>query len=301
MNPCLSVLVALSIPVIACAQDGAAIPDAAKPVAAELQAKEGVVYKTIGDVDLRLFLFFPENHLASDTRPAAVFYFGGGWNSGTVAQFQPQARYLASRGMVAAVADYRVMKRHGTSPFACVADGKSAIRWLRSNAKRLGIDPKRIAAGGGSAGGHVAATTGVVAGLEEKGEDQAVSSRANALLLFNPVFDNGPGGYGHARVKDRYREISPLHNIEAGAPPTIVFLGTKDTLIPVATAERYAAKMKQVGSRCDLHLYKGQPHGFFNPRNKQHYYLTVLEMDRFLESLGWLQGKPTIEKPAAKK
>ncbi|MFT4511367.1 MAG: acetyl esterase [Planctomycetota bacterium] len=298
MNRFLSMLLALSIGPLASAQNAAAKPDAAKPVAAELQAKAGVVYKTIGDVELRLYLLFPKGHLATDTRPAAVFYFGGGWNGGTVEQFKPHARYLASRGMVTAVCDYRVKQRHGTDPFACVADGKSAVRWLRRNAKRLGIDAKRIAAGGGSAGGHVAATTGVVPGLDEKGEDTAVSSKANALLLFNPVFDNGPGGYGHGRVKKRYREISPLHNIAKGAPPTIVFLGTKDKLIPVATAESYAAKMKEVGSRCDLHLYKGQPHGFFNPRNKKHYYLTVLEMDRFLISLGWLQGEPTIKKPA---
>jgi acetyl esterase/lipase len=301
MNPFLPVLMALSIPAMALAQDGVAKPGARKQVTAALRAKEGVVYKSVGDVNLRVHLFFPKDHLATDTRPAAVFYFGGGWNGGSVDQFKPHARYLASRGMVAAVADYRVKQRHGTSPFACVADAKSAVRWLRSNATRLGIHPDRIAAGGGSAGGHVAATTGVVPGLEEKGEDQAVSTKANALLLFNPVFDNGPGGYGHQRVKKRYLEISPLHNIQKGAPPTIVFLGTKDTLIPVATAESYAAKMKAVGSRCDLHLYKGQPHGFFNERNNKHYYLTVVEMDRFLESLGWLQGEPTIKKPAAKK
>ena len=301
MNRCLSMLLALSIGPMVFAQDATAKPDTAEPVAAELQAKTGVVYKTVGDVELRLYLFFPKDHLATDTRPAAVFYFGGGWNSGSTEQFKPHARYLASRGMVTAVCDYRVKKRHGTNPFACVADGKSAVRWLRSNAKRLGINPKCIAAGGGSAGGHIAATTGVVPGLEEKGEDTTVSSKANALLLFNPVFDNGPDGYGHNRVKERYREISPLHNIAKGAPPTIVFLGTKDSLIPVATAENYAAKMKAADCRCDLHLYEGQSHGFFNLRNKKHYYLTVLEMDRFLISLGWLQGEPTIKQPKPSK
>ena len=134
------------------------------------------------------------------------------------------------------VADYRVKSRHGTTPFECVKDGKSAVRWLRANADRLGIDPNRIAAGGGSAGGHVAAATGNVPGLEEPGEELHVSSVPNALLLFNPVYDNGPGGYGHERVRDRFHEISPLHNIKPGAPPTIVFLGTDNALVPVATA-----------------------------------------------------------------
>lgn len=271
----------------------AAIAAAQQPTAIDGAVTE--VYKKVGAVELRIHVFVPEGHDPAKPRPAAVFFFGGGWNGGRIGQFEAQARYLASRGMVTALADYRVKSRHETTPFACVADGKSAVRWLRTHCKRLGIDPTRIAAGGGSAGGHVAATTGVVAGLEEKGEDTAVSARADALLLFNPVFDNGPDGYGHARVKSRWREISPLHNIGKGAPPTIVFLGTKDKLIPVATAETYAAKMKAAGSRCDLHLYAGQPHGFFNAnRDQRHYALTVRAVDAFLASLGWLEGEPTI-------
>ena len=267
----------------------------------KLQGAIAKLYKTASDTKLFLYIFNPQDHAAGDKRPAIVFFFGGGWNGGTPTQFEPHARYLASRGMVAIVADYRVKSRQGTSPFECVADGKSAVRWIRSNAGELGIDPDRIAAGGGSAGGHVAATTGVVPGLEERGEDTTVSSKANALVLFNPVYDNGPDGYGHDRVKDRYKEISPLHNIAKGAPPTIVFLGTKDKLIPVATAEAYQKKMEEVGSRCDTHLYEGQPHGFFNQsRDAKHYYLTVLEMDKFLISLKWLEGSPTIKPPPEK-
>lgn len=257
-----------------------------------------MVYKTVGEVELRLLAHYPAGHTASDTRPAVVFFFGGGWNGGRIDQFALQARYLASRGMVALLADYRVKSRHGTTPFACVADGKSAIRWVRAHAKRIGVDANRIAAAGGSAGGHVAAATGVIDGLEEPLEDHSVSSRADALLLFNPVFDNGPDGYGYSRVKERFREISPLHNLRAGAPPTIVLLGTEDRLIPVATAQEYQRRMQQVGSRCDLHLYEGQGHGFFNrDRNVRHYCLTVRAMDEFLITLGWLQGQPTILVP----
>jgi acetyl esterase/lipase len=198
--------------------------------------------------------------------------------------------------MVGIVADYRVKSRQGTTPFECVKDGKSAIRWVRAHARDLGIDPDRIAAGGGSAGGHVAAATATVPGLEEEGEDSSISCRPNALLLFNPVYDNGPGGFGHERVKERYKEISPIHNIQKGTPPAIVFLGTNDSLIPVATAEKYKELMEQAGSRSDLHLYEGQPHGFFNRRkSEEHFLKTVTEMDRFLESLGYLKGEPTIK------
>jgi acetyl esterase len=252
------------------------------------------VYKTTGGVKLRLWLFTPKGHKPSDKRPGAVFFFGGGWTGGTPLQFEPHARYLASRGMVAAIADYRVKGRQGTSPFECVKDGKSAVRWLRTHAARLGIDPKRIAAGGGSAGGHVAAATGTLSGLDEPSEDAKISSKPNALLLFNPVFDNGPKGYGHRRVKARWKEISPLHNLRKGVPPTIVFLGDRDRLIPVKTAETYKKKTEAVGGRCDLHVYAGQSHGFFNKRNAPMYAKTVREMDKFLASLGWLTGDPTV-------
>ncbi len=254
-----------------------------------------VSYKVIGDVTLKLHIFNPPGHSASDKRPAVVFFFGGGWKGGTPSQFYPQCGYLASRGMVAVAAEYRVKSRHGTSPKECVADGKSAVRWIRRHAAELGINPDKLAAGGGSAGGHVAAATGTVKLFDEKGEDASVSCIPNALVLFNPVFDNGPGGYGYSRVKEYWRDISPLHNIDGKAPPTVVFLGTKDKLIPVATAENYKKRMEEKKRRCDLHLYKGQGHGFFNFRNKTHYTKTVLETDRFLKSLGFLKGKATLK------
>ncbi len=261
----------------------------------QLDGARSEVYKSIGDTRLSLYIFEPTGHKATDRRPAAVFFFGGGWNGGTPTQFEPHCRYLASRGMVAITADYRVKSRNGTTPFECVKDGKSAVRWVRANAARLGIDPHRIAAGGGSAGGHVAAATGTVPGLEEDGEDQTVSAVPNALILFNPVYDNGPDGYGYDRVSDRYKEISPLHNIRVGAPPTVVFLGTEDKLIPVTTAKKYEEAMKAVGSRCDTHLYENQPHGFFNKgRSGDRFYLqTVRAMDEFLISLEWLDRSPT--------
>lgn len=148
-----------------------------------------------GPVSLNLHVFNPEGHQASDSRPAIIFFFGGGWNSGSPSQFHPHCAYLASRGMIAISAEYRVRDFHGTSPQECVLDGKSAVRWVRQNAASLGIDPGKILAGGGSAGGHVAAAAGTLSGYEEPGEDLAVSSRPDALVLFNAVFDNGPTGY----------------------------------------------------------------------------------------------------------
>ena len=98
--------------------------------------------------------------------------------------------------MVAMAAEYRVKSRHNTTPFECVMDGKSALRWIRKNAAKLGVDPERIGAGGGSAGGHVAAAVATVPGLNEEGEDLSISCLPDTLVLFNPVYDNGPGGFG---------------------------------------------------------------------------------------------------------
>lgn len=149
-------------------------------------AKEEV-YKTINGTQLKLFIFNPERSNPTEPRPAVVFFFGGGWTNGSPGQFQNQCRYLASRGMVAITADYRVASRQNVKAVDCVRDAKSAIRYVRENAARLGVDPQHIAAGGGSAGGHIAACTGTIIGLDEEGENTAISSVPNAMVLFNPV------------------------------------------------------------------------------------------------------------------
>ncbi len=255
------------------------------------------IYKTASGDDLYLYIFSPEGHdPEKEKRPAAVFFFGGGWNSGTPGQFEQHARYLAGRGMVGVVADYRVQSRQKTSPKECVADGKSAVRYLRKHAKRLGIDPEKIAAGGGSAGGHVAAATATLKKLDDPGDELSISCRPDALLLFNPVYDNGPdGGWAHKRVEPYWRDISPAHNIDAETPPAIVFLGESDSLIPVSTAERFQKKMQTAGVKSDLHTYPGQPHGFFNEGKggKEIFLDTLRKMDAFLVSIGFLEGAAT--------
>ena len=85
-----------------------------------------------------------------------------------------------------------------------------------------------------------------------------------ALLLFNPVFDNGPDGFGHQWVKPYWKEISPIEHIDDQTPPAMVLLGTEDTYIPVETAKRFERLMKENGRRCDLHIYEGKKHGWYN-------------------------------------
>jgi len=249
------------------------------------------IYKEVDGYSLNLHIFRSPAHISGAApKPAIVFFFGGGWAGGTPTQFYPQCEYLADRGMVAMAAEYRVKSRHNTTPFECVMDGKSALRWIRKNAAKLGVDPERIGAGGGSAGGHVAAAVATVPGLNEEGEDLSISCLPDTLVLFNPVYDNGPGGFGYPKLKDRYREISPMHNLREGMPPTIVFLGDQDRLIPVSTAEKFRDEMRKLGNRSELFVYPGQPHGFFNQGKPGNGYLqTLAEMDRFLVSLGWIK------------
>ena len=206
-----------------------------------------------------------------------------------------QARYFSKRGIVCFLADYRTESKNQTSPFESLKDAKSAIRFIRENASKFVIDPKRIIASGGSAGGHLAAATALINNYNDNTDDLSVSCIPNALVLFNPVIDNGPGGYGFERIGDEYKDFSPVHNIKKGAPPTIFFLGTNDNLIPVETAEYYKKVMEKIESICELKLYKGEGHGFFNYSNIENYKKTVFEADNFLQSLGYLKEEPKIK------
>ena len=260
---------------------------------------KALVYKTVDNKgepeELKLQVFLPKGHQPSDSRPAAVFFHGGGWRGGTPNHMYPQCRYLALRGMVAISVQYRTINEFGTTPKECVKDGKSAMRWVRSHAAELGIDPSRIVAGGGSAGGHIAAATALVEAFDEAGEDASVSCRPEALVLFNPVFDNGPQGFRNSLVREYWKAISPIDHIDANTPPTFVILGTKDKHIPVETAKRFERLMDENGRRCDLHLYEGREHGFYNIWEDRNALAdTMIRMDRFLSSLGYLEGEPAL-------
>ncbi|MEO6751413.1 MAG: alpha/beta hydrolase [Chthoniobacteraceae bacterium] len=254
-------------------------------------------YKTIGDVTLNLWIFNPKNHQASDKKAAIVFFFGGGWNKGSPLQFEQHCKLLAERGMVAITADYRVNSRNNVKPVQCVADARSALRWVRANAAKLGIDSQRIAAGGGSAGGHLAAATAFITEFDEPGEDKSVSAVPNALVLFNPALVLAPlEGYDFPSGSDRVSEerlgikpekISPVHHVAKGAPPIIIFHGKADTTVAYSSAEAFTTVMKKVGARCELIGYEGAVHSFYTGR-QQYAEDTKTRMTEFLKSLGYL-------------
>jgi acetyl esterase/lipase len=268
-------------------------------VAAGYQPDETPVYKTVDGTELKLHLFQPDGLKASDQRPAIIFFFGGGWNSGSPQQFYEQADSFAKQGLVCFSAEYRVKSRDKTTPFECVKDGKSAIRWVRQHAAELGVDPDRIVASGGSAGGHVAACTGIIEDCEEAGEDLSVSSLPNAMILFNPVLDTTTQGYGASRFQpEQQTALSPNHHIRSGIVPTLLCHGTADETVPFENAERFARLMKEAGNDCRLVSFEGQDHGFFNgqffrPKTKDlaPYEQCMNDSAAFLRELGFLQSE----------
>lgn len=258
-------------------------------------SQEQILYKQIDTTKLFMEEYRPEVIDASKKYPAIVFFFGGGWNNGSIKQFEPHAKYFSQRGMICFLVDYRVKNRQQTTPFESLKDAKSAIRFIRENAEKFNVNTTKIAAAGGSAGGHLAAASALISDYNEKTDNLSVSCIPNALALFNPVIDNGPGGYGYERIGDYYKNFSPLHNIKKGAPPTILFLGTNDILIPVETVKYYQKVMEKVSSQCELHIYEGQTHGFFNYKNFENYKNTVSKTDEFLQKIGYLDKEPKVE------
>ncbi|HEY3841198.1 MAG TPA: alpha/beta hydrolase fold domain-containing protein, partial [Bryobacteraceae bacterium] len=170
---------------------------------------EGAVphqYKQTSTRPLYLYSLAPAQ--SGSARPAIVFFFGGGWKGGSTDQFDDQARHLTDRGMVSILVDYRVEARDRSTPFDSVHDARSAMRWVRTHAAELHIDPSRIVASGGSAGGHLAGATAILDGVDDPADDLRVSPAPAALILFNPVLDTTETGYGAAMIGTHAIDLS---------------------------------------------------------------------------------------------
>lgn len=254
------------------------------------------IYKTVAGQDLHLWVAKPSTN---PTHTAIVFFHGGGWTGGAVTQFNAQTKDLAQRGMVVVNVQYRLIAKAPSteSPEICLEDAKSAMRWVRSRAKELQIDPDRIVASGGSAGGYLAAATALVPGWDDPTDNLAVSPVPNALVLFFPVINVGPEGYNQKRFGDNPRKYSPEAYISKNSPPTIIEGGAADKLVAPELLKDYKAKCDAAGARCVLDFYAGQPHGF---ANKEPYTsITLNAVMHFLESLGYLpKDTPDVVVPA---
>jgi len=259
-----------------------------------LPGTETVVYKQAGDFPLQLHILRPEG--VAEPRPALLLIHGGGWSGGHPRKHLPQARHFRERGLVTVCAEYRIHGRHKSSVSDAIADGRSAIRYLRAHADRFGIDPDRIIVFGGSAGGHVAASAMCFDQFDDPSDDHTIRATPDILLLFNPVVDTTKKGYGAATILKRDRippeSISPLHHLPEKTVPTLVQHGTADRTTPFSNAEAFVAALKEKGGVAELVPYEGQGHGFFN--GGMSYYHTLLRADRFLVKQGYLPAVKQI-------
>ncbi|HET9511860.1 MAG TPA: alpha/beta hydrolase [Sphingomonas sp.] len=236
-------------------------PAPSQPVCAppnpSLPGAKTEIYAERSGRPLRIHIFTPASE-AKD-RPAALFFFGGGWSNGNAGQFQDQAKALRDLGFVAAVADYRVFCRDRTTPTDAVDDAQAAYRWIRSHAATLGIDPRRIVIGGGSAGGHLAAMTAI---------RESTASRPAALILFNPVVDLTLSAIRKSvRLDDATaRSLSPALLPATSLPPTIIFHGTEDKIVPIESVRHWCDAIRAKDGNCRFEEYSGFGHGFFNRR-----------------------------------
>lgn len=272
------------------------------PLRAEPPQEEDIVYKTLPSGEaLHVLVNYPEAWTAEDKRPAMVFFHGGGWTQGTYRSFGRQTDYLTARGLVMFRVQYRLLSGDGpTIPTVCTLDARSAMRFIRANAARFGIDPERIVSCGGSAGGHLAAMVAVEKTLDDPQDDLGVSPKPQAMVLMNPGLDlvmeaELRGISLPPSQAEKLRMVSPQQHLAKDTPPSVIFFGDQDRLLPHGT--NFAARAKRLGLRADLHIYPGVGHTFWRRTHFEEEVLYV--MDEFLVSLGYLEGVPTLDRPSA--
>ena len=233
--------------------------------------KKDIEYGKVGDRSLLLDLYMPEK--LDKPVPGLIFIHGGGWKSGNRTDYRYYAIRYAKRGFVVASISYRFAKE---APFpAAVQDAKCAVRWMRANAAKYNVNPDKIAAIGGSAGGHLSMMIGFSSDapeLEGDGGNPGVSSRVQAVVdLYGPTDLDCEEARNVDVVKDfmgkpydqapkLYEQASPMRYITKDDPPTLVFQGTIDDVVPQSQSDKLVAKLKEVGVPCEYVIFEGWPH-----------------------------------------
>lgn len=255
-------------------------------LAATLTPSDKIAYKTVASGDLLLHVFKPTGWQATDQRACFVTIHGGGWTGGAPLRMYPFASHYAQVGLVGISVQYRLNNaKAGVTVFDCVKDARSALRYIRSHAAELGIDPQKIIVSGGSAGGHLSAATALFDGVDDASDNTAVSPVPNALVLLFPVIDTSKEGYGNAKIGERWQDLSPVHHVRAGLPPTLTFHGTGDTVTPFKGAQAFHDAMLKAGNRSELVVNEGGTHGYLM-RTQPLFDECLAKTDAFLRSQG---------------
>jgi acetyl esterase/lipase len=203
---------------------------------------------------------------AGDKAPALLLLHGGAWRFGGPQQFYPQCRFFAARGYRCFSAEYRLGPHDPPDIRGAIEDAAQALEYLLDNADALGIDPTRIYVGGGSAGGHLAASLG--AGLHGAGRPLPT-----ALALLNPVLDLAPCTPFNHLAGVQWQSISPRQSVGPDYPPTLILSGALDVEVTPDSIAEFCDALREQGVHCESVIYEGQRHGFFNPGNNGGEYL----------------------------
>lgn len=229
----------------------------------EFPGAETLVYRDSFPEPMRLFVMKPDGWTSADRRPALMFFFGGGWTTGTPRNSIGWARTAARLGMVGIAPDYRTIGRFKTTALEAVADGRAALHWVQEHATELGIDPARVAVGGNSAGGHVALWTAITHAPPGSTADESPRIKPAALILFSTVSDTSVlTGYTPERFGEHASALSPVHQLDGSMPPVLAFHGDADALVPLAQATILRDKLVATGNSCELHIVPGGGHNF---------------------------------------
>lgn len=257
-----------------------------------------LVYKVIAGQELSVDVFYPENQ-NSGILPVIAFFHGGGWAFGAPSEFHQACKRYAQKGYLTCSFQYRLSRNADgsyphpeISPIESVKDARSAIRWLRSNADLLRINPDKIVVAGQSAGGQLALSTALLDSVNERTDDLTINPKPDALILFSsnvntlePWIDNLLG--------DRNQEIwsiSPYHNLKKSMPPVIAFHGEEDDQVLPYIVRMFKQKMDELGNYYDLHWYPGRKHylGEGNEKYANYFDEEILKLtDGFLEKFGF--------------
>jgi acetyl esterase/lipase len=281
---------------------------ASREVPDAVRAVKGLTYAQRGGHALQLDLYLPAPPQAGTVRapvPGIVFVHGGGWRAGVRDNFAPMAIRMAQRGYAAATISYR-LSPEALYP-AAVQDAHAAVRWMRTHAKEYGIAPDRIAIGGGSAGGQIAALAGVTDGLARFDADDradggtgAVSSRVQAIANIDGLSDftteaarryeddpskqpSAAGAWFGGRYAEKaalWREASPLFYVNAQTPP-VLFIVSAQARFSLGRDEM-AARLREAGVASRVVQLPDTPHSFwlFDPWLAP----TVEALDAFLRA-----------------
>lgn len=267
-----------------------------------VETEYDIAYGEAGGQKLLLDVFRPTGQAAKRTRPAVLFVHGGGWAGGDKRDFRDMARGLAGAGYVCFSAGYRLVTPTKNKYPAQIDDVQRAVRWIRANAGKYGVDPRRVGALGASAGGHLVALLGTRDTRDN--HDPALarySSRVACVVdLFGPTdltakLPSPPGldvqalltslmGKPLEQARALYRDASPLFHVDGKSSPFLIFHGAEDPLVPLDQSRRFHAALGRAGVASTLIVFQGEGHGFAKPENQARFIRETLAFfNRYLK------------------